>query len=173
MHAQPSPGSEAGMESASPSVKWLRPPGAAPDTGIAAGSRYCKTPVVLGPMALGSRLPSLGLTCGQGVLLDEVQAAPDEAVERIKRAGYPVQRRHPNLGMPVGEAEDAAGAGKVALLGAGGTQQHPSQQQPSCPHGFGGGERAGGALSAGERAEGHARPRMALSDSARCSGKPA
>ena len=84
-----------------------------------------------------------------------------------------MQRRHPNLSVRVGETEDAAGAGEVALLGAGRMQQHPSQQQPSRPHGFGGEERAGGAPSACKRAEGHARLRMALSGSARCSGKPA
>ena len=64
-------------------MKWLRPSGAAPDTGIAAGSRYYKTLVVPAPVVMGSQLPGSGLTCGQGVLLDEVQAAPDEAVEGI------------------------------------------------------------------------------------------
>lgn len=105
------------------------------DTGFAAGdTRVLMAPVVGGP---GS-----GLTCGQRVLLDEIQAAPDKAVEGIERAGHPVQRRHPDLSVRVGEAEHAAG--QVALLGAHGTQQRPSQQQAGRSHGFGGEERAGG-----------------------------
>lgn len=123
--------------------------------GIAAG----KAPVVPAPVVVWSQFPVSRLTCGQGVLLDEVQAAPDEAVEGIERAGHPVQRWHPNLGMRVGEAEDAAGAGEMALLGAGGMQQRPSQQQPSRPHGFGGEEGAGGG-SVSLRAGGGACPAL-------------
>lgn len=103
------------------------------------------------------RIPAPCLTCGQGVLLDEIQAAPHEAVEGIERARHPVQRRHPNLSVGISEAEDTPGAGVVALLGTSGTQQCPSQQQPGCAHGEG---RAGGAPSACERAEGHSRLRI-------------
>lgn len=45
--------------------------------------------------------------------------------------------------MGVGEAEDAARAAGVALLGAGWAQQHPSEEQPGCLHGFSGEERTG------------------------------
>lgn len=147
----------------------LGSPGAAPGAAIAAG----KPLDVPAPAAAGSRLPGSGLTCGQWVLLDEVQAAPDEAVERIERAGHAVQRRHLDLGVPVGEAEEAAGAGGVALLAGSGMQQCPGQQQPGRPHGSGGGEqRAGGSVSL--RAGGGAFP--APDGSLRlgcCSRKPA
>lgn len=167
MHPQPFLAATLGQRQ-NPLSEPLGTPGAAPGTAIAAG----KPPELPAPAAAaGSRLPGSGLTCGQRVLLDEVQAAPDEAVEGIERAGHAVQRRHLDLGVPVGEAEHAAGPGGVALLAGSGMQQRPGQQQPGRPHGSGE-QGAGGSVSL--RAGGGAFP--APDGSLRlgcCSGKPA
>lgn len=85
----------------------------------------------------------------------------DEAIEGIKRAGHAVQRRHSDFSMGVGEAEDTSRAAGVTLLGASRTQQHPSKEQPGCPHGFGGEERAGRPVSL--RAHGGACPALVAS----------
>lgn len=41
----------------------------------------------------------MGLSSGQGILLDEVQAVLDEAVEGAEQAGQAVQRQLRDVGM--------------------------------------------------------------------------